>query len=573
MCGIAGFISRQFDQAQRDTAWLSALSREIAALPVGADAAGALDKAVRILGDRFDGLMSFATAEAAITDDGFGADVTALAEAFAAQTAALTDLSRQGRTELDPLIESLRDYEWQLREELAAQAGAAASLVAGGMRSGNTLKVALGTEAVLRSIDRLEVRGRDSAGIAIQLQLAAAATAGLTGAEAADLADRSGRFDAEHGAVYLHDNGGGRQTATFVFKTANLVGRLGDNGAALRDAIRSDRLLWTLAGAASGVAVLSHTRWASHGVISVANCHPHNQSLVQDRTGKTGVSLGAMYALNGDVDNHVELAQELVANRQAAIDPAITTDAKIIPIAHRTAGAEGGDALERFRTAVRRLDGSIAVGCIDPSHPGDVFLAQKGSGQGLHAARLADGWIFASEVYGLCNLARSSFNLARRRDEHVHHLAHRAPGGPGADRGVELRGARDPPGVLLQARIVGEVVPADRPHEALVERRSVRANHHALPVLARIGVGGHHPGDRAARGLPHVTAPRVLRDRGLEHAEDRLVEGRVDHLAAARALRVALVERREHADRGVQPRERVAEAHVRAHARARRAGR
>jgi glucosamine--fructose-6-phosphate aminotransferase (isomerizing) len=104
---------------------------------------------------------------------------------------------------------------------------------------------------------------------------------------------------------------------------------------------------------------------------------------------------------------------ELVTNRQMAIDPAITTDAKIIPIAHRSAGAEAGDLLDRYRTAIRRLDGSIAVGCIDPSRPGEAFLAQKGSGQGLHAARLADGWMFASEVYGLCNVARSSYNLAR----------------------------------------------------------------------------------------------------------------------------------------------------------------
>jgi glucosamine--fructose-6-phosphate aminotransferase (isomerizing) len=413
MCGIAGFVSGAFSQSQADTAWLSTLSREIADLPTGLDAADALRSATSTLHDRFDDLMSFGVAEAVIADSLFRGEVIATANAFKAHIVVLTELSKSGRTELDPLIESLRDYEWQLREELAGQALAAASLVYANCNGANTMKVALGTEFVLRAIDRLEVRGRDSAGISIQIQIPASTIDGLTPEVASELSTRSGCFHAEHLSVYLHDNGGGNRTVTLVYKTANLVGQLGDNGTALRDAIRADRLLWTLVGNALRISILSHTRWASHGIISVANCHPHNPSFAQDEAGRPGISLGAMYALNGDVDNHVELLEELVTNRQMAVDPAITTDAKIIPITHRSTGADGGDALERFRTAVRRLDGSIAVGCIDPSQPGEAFLAQKGSGQGLHAAKLADGWIFASEVYGLCNLARSSCNLAR----------------------------------------------------------------------------------------------------------------------------------------------------------------
>ncbi|WP_158284675.1 SIS domain-containing protein [Oricola cellulosilytica] len=415
MCGIAGFVTGPFGQSRADCAWLTKLSHDTGALPEGLAAADDLQRAVETLHERFPALMSFGTAAQIVFNETFRGEVTALADAFAAQTSALTELSKAGRTDLDPLIESLRDHEWQLREELVRQSLEAASLTRPDSLSpdNNAIKVALATEAVLRSIDRLEVRGRDSAGIAIQVQLDEATISALDGDHADALATRAAQIHAEHGAVYQHDNGGGRRTLTFVYKTANLVGRLGDNGTALREAIRADDLLWALAANALRASVLSHTRWASHGIISVANCHPHNASLVQDEQGGAGISLGAMYALNGDVDNHVELLGELVTNRQMAVDPAITTDAKIIPIAHRAAGTDGKDLLDRFRNAIRRLDGSIAIGCIDPSQPGDAFLAQKGSGQGLHAARLADGWIFASEVYGLCNLARSSFNLAR----------------------------------------------------------------------------------------------------------------------------------------------------------------
>lgn len=414
MCGIAGFVTNSFDTDGSSTDWLVQLCDAVTAAPAGLDATAVLQSAVTTLQDRFCELMSFATSEKIAFDAGFRARVTALADAFKAQTAALTDLSKKGRTDLDPLIESLRDYEWQLREELVAQTGEAVKLIPADLAypAGHTAKVALATEHVLRAIDRLEVRGRDSAGIAVQIQVPGDILEALDGDMAVAFEERRASVHAGHLSVYAHENGGGTATLTFVYKTANLVGKLGDNGAALRAAIREDRLLWTLAKDAMRASVLSHTRWASHGVISVANCHPHNPSLSQDESGLAGVSLGSMYALNGDVDNHMELVAELVTNRQMAIDPAITTDAKIIPIAHRSSGAEAGDLLDRYRTAIRRLDGSIAVGCIDPSRPGEAFLAQKGSGQGLHAARLADGWMFASEVYGLCNVARSSYNLA-----------------------------------------------------------------------------------------------------------------------------------------------------------------
>jgi glutamine---fructose-6-phosphate transaminase (isomerizing) len=415
MCGIAGFVTGSFERTATSRTWLSDLANSVISQPAGIEAVGTLGSAITDLQDNFAALMSFDTAEAIAFNDATRAQMIALADAFAAQNTALTDLSRKGRTDLDPLIESLRDFEWQIREELAGQIAEAAALVPGDVLApdNNALKVALSTEFVLRAIDRLEVRGRDSAGIAVQIQLDAGAIDALSPELADTLEERRNALHAEHFSVYVHDNGGGNRTLTFVYKTANLVGRLGDNGTALRNALRDDRLFWTLARDAVRASILSHTRWASHGVISVANCHPHNPSLKQDETSRTGISLGAMYALNGDVDNHVELLAELVTNRQMTVESSITTDAKIIPIAHRTVGAESGDTLDRFRTAVRRLDGSIAVGCIDPSRPGEAFLAQKGSGQGLHAAHLADGWMFASEVYGLCNVARASYNLAR----------------------------------------------------------------------------------------------------------------------------------------------------------------
>ncbi len=44
---------------------------------------------------------------------------------------------------------------------------------------------------------------------------------------------------------------------------------------------------------------------------------------------------GAHFVLNGDVDNYKSLVEQMVRARGYAIDPAVTTDAKILPILYR----------------------------------------------------------------------------------------------------------------------------------------------------------------------------------------------------------------------------------------------
>lgn len=412
MCGIAGFVTKDFSSNDTDHAWLFSLAKRAENLSKGAQSATELVEIVAALEENFSRLMSLQTVAAVARDTNLRTATEHFAETLSAHEAVLAKLSDEGQTELDPIIESLRDYAWQLQSELCEHAQTCFGLLGSNEDKGHRLSLAIAVEYVLRAIDKLEVRGRDSAGIVVQFPVATKALKSLPSVLAEDLHTRGEKVHGDHLAVY-QDTQGDETIFTIVYKTANLVGSLGDNGAALRQAISGDDLLWALAEHARCANVLSHTRWASHGVISVANCHPHNPALLDDGASANDLRLGAMYALNGDVDNHLELQAELVHARQRQVNPAITTDAKIIPIADRMVGTAGVDRLDRFRQAMRRLDGSIAVGCIDPSEPGVAYLAQKGSGQGLQTARLADGWLFASEVYGLCNASRSAFNLAR----------------------------------------------------------------------------------------------------------------------------------------------------------------
>jgi len=408
MCGIAGFVTGNWSSASADVTWLRDLAASVIAAAPGPDAAPVLTNAVATLNDRFQDLMSLGVHQAIAADAGLKATIAALADAMDAHEAALVAASRAGRTDLDPIIEGLRDHGWQVRQELLGHVARVDALLPGAAR-GHQLATAFSIEHVIRAIDRLEVRGRDSAGISVQVTLPTFDPTLLPAVLSAEMVDRLNDTHAGHRAMTKAALPDGRVVIGSVYKTANLIGSLGDNGAALRAAIHADDVLWHLAATALSVQVLAHTRWASSGIISVPNCHPHNASLAADSPNAS--EIGAMFVLNGDVDNHIELQHELVTNRQAAIEPSITTDTKIIPIAHRF--ANGVDPLDRFRSAIRRLDGSMAIATIDPRRPGEALVAQKGSGQGLHAARLPDGFMFASEVYGLASVTRVAYNLAR----------------------------------------------------------------------------------------------------------------------------------------------------------------
>ena len=130
-------------------------------------------------------------------------------------------------------------------------------------------------QQALSSIDRMEVRGRDSAGIHLFVW-----DHGLDvddPAVAAEIARRSADPLFQTGTVRVVGD-----TLGFVYKAAAEIGELGDNVRALRAAIAADDLL--RAGAVPArrprLSVLGHTRWASVGIISEPNCHPVNSDEV-----------------------------------------------------------------------------------------------------------------------------------------------------------------------------------------------------------------------------------------------------------------------------------------------------
>ncbi|MCJ8508676.1 SIS domain-containing protein [Rhizobium lemnae] len=404
MCGIAGYLSRSFAKLAKDPRWLFDLRDQIRAPNASGPEIARL--AVLRLEEKFEDLMSAHMLVSIITNSDIRSAAAEIADALLSLENELSMDVARGNAEHDAVIELLRDYGWQLREEVLEFA----KLCALSVPDGNTsaLYVSHAIERVLQANDRLEVRGRDSAGISIHLDVPRSSFDGLSQSTLDLLEARNIVAATDPETVFSFPAIEGVVKVTFIKKTANLIGSLGDNGDKLRQLIRRDILLWELACRAESCSVLAHTRWASSGTISIANCHPHHAAL----SGENAVSLesAAVFALNGDVDNHLTLVREAIVGRGKSIDPRVTTDAKVIPVLFRL--DESHDLFTRFRSVFGRLDGSMAIAAMGPLISDAAFLAQKGSGQTLYASRLPDGWMFASEGYGLASVARSTFTLA-----------------------------------------------------------------------------------------------------------------------------------------------------------------
>ncbi len=108
---------------------------------------------------------------------------------------------------------------------------------------------------------------------------------------------------------------------------------------------------------------ISHTRWATHGLPSDINAHPHTDS-------KHHIAI----VHNGIIENYQELRDALKKKGDKFVS---ATDSEVIP--HLIASFYKGDLLAAVRQTIAKLKGTFALGVISRNHPGMLIAARVGS--------------------------------------------------------------------------------------------------------------------------------------------------------------------------------------------------
>ncbi|NDF66927.1 MAG: SIS domain-containing protein [Actinobacteria bacterium] len=279
-----------------------------------------------------------------------------------------------------------KDAIWELRHDRIRTAKLVDAL-AGQGASESARKGYFSIQQAFSGLDRLEVRGRDSAGIHVLVS--------NHGLKATDKQVKALLENRGEDALFM--SGAVRMTETawsFVYKAAAEIGELGDNTRVMRNAVMADALLRLCVSQPDAqVAVLAHTRWASVGIISEPNAHPVNSEELEGKHDDAYL----VAALNGDVDNHADLRVQYGLR----VAGPITTDAKVIPALVSRKLATTKNLTDAFRETVAQFEGSVAIAVASATEPDKLLLALHGSGQGLCVGLAEDRFIVASEPYGL----------------------------------------------------------------------------------------------------------------------------------------------------------------------------
>lgn len=235
---------------------------------------------------------------------------------------------------------------------------------------------------IFNSIDsRLEMRGRDSLGLGIQLILSS---------RKSDFKEEDLDFLEKIDDSYV---------ATFIFKVANKIGALGENVEKIKRMTKKNLSLRKIVNNENCThgTIAIHTRWASVGRANTDNCHP----ITNIDCKKSKYPLVLSY-LNGDIYNYQKLINMNTEKLNISFDKNIETDCLAI-----SASLTSPHKLKThvIRSIYKTFQGSFVIAIQLSTRKGEIILTKKGN-QGLYLGFSYDGVYFASDVYGIIESCR-----------------------------------------------------------------------------------------------------------------------------------------------------------------------
>ncbi|WP_408868890.1 glutamine--fructose-6-phosphate transaminase (isomerizing) [Brochothrix campestris] len=148
-----------------------------------------------------------------------------------------------------------------------------------------------------------------------------------------------------------YDSAGIALVANHTVTTTKTKGRIAD----LRAAVTAEQY---------GTCGIGHTRWATHGVPSESNAHPH-----QSHSGRFTL------VHNGVIDNY----RQLQATYLNGVNLKSDTDTEVVVQMMDVFAKDGLSTEEIFRAVLNELAGSYAFGLIDMQREGELFFAKNKS--------------------------------------------------------------------------------------------------------------------------------------------------------------------------------------------------
>jgi glucosamine--fructose-6-phosphate aminotransferase (isomerizing) len=108
---------------------------------------------------------------------------------------------------------------------------------------------------------------------------------------------------------------------------------------------------------------IAHTRWATHGGVSLKNTHPH-----------TDCHQDILVVHNGIIENYQSLKEQLKAKKHHFVSE---TDTEVL--AHLIEEHYTGDLLSAVTESVKQIVGTYGIAVLHKNHPHEIIVARNGS--------------------------------------------------------------------------------------------------------------------------------------------------------------------------------------------------
>ena len=144
---------------------------------------------------------------------------------------------------------------------------------------------------------------------------------------------------------------------------------------------------------------IAHTRWATHGVPSQGNAHPHFSFGTGDLAANSEKAGKIALVHNGIIENHDDLRAALRAKGYVFVSQ---TDTEVI--AHLIDSLYDGDLLEAVKVALPQLHGAYAIAVFCKDEPHRIIGARAGSPLILGVGKADSANYLASDAMALAGV-------------------------------------------------------------------------------------------------------------------------------------------------------------------------
>lgn len=232
--------------------------------------------------------------------------------------------------------------------------------------------------SLINSINYLEMRGRDSLGLCIQIK--------FTKDQLKNVKNINKRkINISQYNDYI--------LCTLVIKSSNPIGILRQNSVEiLNEFFDNTDFIKLLNLQYLNIALFFHTRWASVGKINSNNTHP-----IADKLKINNNELITFSATNGDVYNYKEIIDKFKKNNHNINNKCQTDSLAISLVMGKTLNHKN---LKIRNKLINSLEGSYCSCTISDLNPGIITLVKNGQ-QGLYVGNSVDRYYFSSDLYGL----------------------------------------------------------------------------------------------------------------------------------------------------------------------------